>query len=118
LDFRNIQKENHNMNEIAKAWRGEERLWKVFWIYNFLIGIAMGMPIEYIENLIALSIFFIAVFLPWGVWVTVSMWRCAFNSGWRGWGYIVRGIVILALVAIVLMIVAAILVPFESGTTE
>ena len=32
------------------------------------------------------------------VWVLVAMWRCAFNVNWRGWGYIVRGILILTVI--------------------
>ena len=26
----------------------------------------------------------------WFVWLTVSIWRCAMNSGWRGWGVLAR----------------------------
>ncbi len=29
------------------------------------------------------------------VWAFVSIWRGAFNVGWKGWGYVCRAVVVL-----------------------
>jgi len=88
------------MNEIKKSWKGEEKLWKVFWIYNFLLGGLINIGIGQTEKLEAeyMLWFLIIVTLIWVVWVSVSLWRCAFNASWKGWGYIVRGFLVLSLV--------------------
>ena len=31
------------MEWILKAWRGEEKLWKVFWIYGIIFGIILAV---------------------------------------------------------------------------
>ena len=85
------------MEPIARAWRGQERLWKVFWLYNFLLGSAVIAAIDAVPaEQVVLVIFILVTALAWAVWVGVSLWRCAFNSSWRGWGYIARGLVVLS----------------------
>ena len=93
------------MGEIKKAWLGDEKLWKVFWIYNFLLGGFLNIGIDQIDKL-GESFFwvFVVVYLVWAIWVLGSLWRCAFNASWKGWGYIIRGIVVLCVVVIVLAI--------------
>lgn len=39
------------MEDIKAAWKGEETLWKVFWIYNFLLGTALGLAMDYAPRL-------------------------------------------------------------------
>jgi hypothetical protein len=76
------------LKAILASWKGHERLWKVFWIYNWLCGTAVGIGVEAAAKVLPWpALLVIAVFaLIWAVWVTVSLWRCAFNSSWRGWG--------------------------------
>jgi hypothetical protein len=76
------------MNIFHASWAGNEPLWRVFWLYYWLLGSFLG----FIAGIFAYFLpapALIALF-PWSVWVLVSMWRCAFNTSWRGWGYIVR----------------------------
>jgi hypothetical protein len=96
------------MNAIKASWNGQERLWKVFWIYNWLFGIAIGLASEAAESALPRPVSLaVSVFgLAWAVWVTVSLWRCAFNADWRGWGYVVRAIVVLAVIATAVLIAA------------
>ncbi len=97
------------MERIKRAWRGEEPLWKVFWVYGFLGGIVLGFVKAIIENSIlgmpGIILYWI-VYIAYLIWNTVSQWRCAFNAGWRGWGYIVRALIILGLVLIPLGLLA------------
>ena len=94
------------MNWIKNAWQGKTPLWKVFWIYgvignNLLMIICSAM----IGNLTSIIISMVIMF-AYTIWILVSQWRCAFNTKWRGWGYIVR---ILAIIAPLLFITGLIL---------
>jgi len=83
------------MNWIIRAWKGEEKLWKVFWFGGVIIdaGFTSIKKIlghtEFTDALFAISA---GIYL---VWLFVSEWRCAFNAKWNGWGYIMRGFIIL-----------------------
>jgi len=93
------------MNAIKASWTGNERLWKVFWIYNWLFGTAIGVGSEAAEKalpwpaLLVISLFTVV----YAIWVIVSLWRCAFNASWRGWGYIVRVMVVVTVIGMVLV---------------
>lgn len=89
------------MSGIRSAWKGEEKLWKVFWLYNFLAGIFIGFVLGAIPDGTALFTVVAIAALAWVIWATVSIWRCAFNAGWKGWGYIVRVLVVLSLISLV-----------------
>jgi hypothetical protein len=95
------------LKAILASWKGHERLWKVFWIYNWLCGTAVGIGVEAAAKVLPWpALLVIAVFvLIWAVWVTVSLWRCAFNASWRGWGYLVRAGIVLGVMAIVVTLV-------------
>lgn len=98
---------------ILKGWRGEERMWKVFWFYyvlfSFVIVIAY-MPKFILESQgvalsvtvhAAYSLTLLIVLVAWLVWIVVSLWRCAFNNEWRVWGYLVRGMLIVQLAYVI-----------------
>jgi len=93
------------VDRIKRAWCGDEKLWVVFWIYgvipNSLFVICSQSAIHFPDT--SLSKFGIApvlltVLLTYLVWSLVSIWRCAFNTKWLGWGYIARTIVILEVI--------------------
>lgn len=93
------------MKDIKAAWKGEERLWKVFWIYNFLFGIALGIAMDHVPRFgLIIEAIVYTVVLIWAIRVFVALWRCAFNARWKGWGYVVRGVVVLGLVGLVISI--------------
>lgn len=85
------------MDWMKRAWNGQERLWKVFWIYGAVAGLIAGV-INFALVFAAgkvVSQAFSALMIVYWVFIAVSEWRCAFNVSWRGWGYIVRFLVIL-----------------------
>ncbi len=118
-------------NFIVRYWRGEEKLWKAYWLFGFLgsgifgsaLGFGMGMglfvflpaigrsPITLGVNLGMFHFIFtqsfergLPIFLDLGVlvlaavytiWVVVSIWNCAWNVRWEGWGVIARGLVVI-----------------------
>ena len=94
------------MDAIKASWNGNERLWKVFWIYNWLFGAAFDLAWQVAEPRLPVAAQAVLglLALVWAVWVLVSLWRCAFNSSWRGWGYIVRGFVVVCVLATILVV--------------
>lgn len=83
------------MDWIRRSWRGEERLWKVYWFYAGLAGLVVAL-LSFIFSSISTSLDFVGSILQfvYFVWAAVALWRCAFNAEWSGWGYLTRGIVI------------------------
>jgi len=104
-------------NAFQRAWRGQERLWKIYWGYLFLgsailmIGSTIVVPfvatIPFLGRILATTPV-LAIPVYWAL-VTVCMWRCAFNCGWRGWGIIAVGQMFLAWIGILLNVIAALL---------
>lgn len=105
---------------ILGSWRGEERTWKVFWLYyvlfSFLImivytpkvimesqGVALSVTVH-----AAYSLTLLIVLVVWLVWIVVSLWRCAFNNEWKGWGYLLRGMLIVQLAYIIREVISLI----------
>lgn len=70
-----------------RAWRGEMRLWKVYWGYGVLMSLALSLlfleamrenrPLLQQGALLALALY--------TVWILVSVWRCATHAAprWR-----------------------------------
>lgn len=90
------------MGFIKRAWKGEEKLWKVFWLYgvvggfllNFVVGLAIG------KGMVGFL-----VQLPYAIWIMVSEWRCAWNASAKFWGVIVRILVVFGVIGYILLAV-------------
>jgi hypothetical protein len=101
---------------VATCWRGGERLWKVFWLFGVAGAAAVGYVVGQVEGVVRSSPMWIGVGLIfWGlaavasvayqVWAYVSIWRCAFNADWKGWGYIARAFAVLGALGMIFAIV-------------
>ena len=91
------------VSTIKSAWIGQQKLWRVFWLY----GVALGVVIVFILAQIPSSspILFLPLYLfvvGWWFWVSVSLWSCAFNVDWKGWGYASRALVAIPIVSVLL----------------
>ena len=75
---------------VKKSWNGEERLWKVFWLYFFLFGAIYGVLTFIIGQFYCLPFIPVVFVLMLSLWSMVSIWRCAFNSRNRVWAYLAR----------------------------
>lgn len=92
---------------ITRALNGEEHLWIVFWLYNilgdilvwFVTGLAAMLAINVFHSLIGAVIIALVLLLPYNIWAIYSLWKCAFNAGWEGWGYLCRTYVGIFIVA-------------------
>jgi hypothetical protein len=64
------------------AWRGEQPLWKVFWLYgvaasSVLIAIYV---FAFLFEHVALRQILVLCFAPYTAWILVSIWRCSNNN--------------------------------------
>jgi hypothetical protein len=75
-----------------RAWRGQQPLWKVFWIYGVVVS--SGVVALYASALYAghraMQQALLLVFAVYTLWILVSVWRCATNVGERFWGVLAR----------------------------
>lgn len=95
------------MGWLSSGWDGEEDLWKLAWIYGALF-IFLGHVLCVIVRLFTdisidspssgAGILVTVIEAAYYVWLMVSLWRCAFNAGWSGWGYLTRFAVIICAV--------------------
>jgi hypothetical protein len=86
---------------VISAWKGLEPLWKAYWIYFVVGNIAINNLADFVlstGNFYALVgyLIFIVAYL---IWAITSVWRCAFNTEKKYWGYIARAIVVIGPVA-------------------
>ncbi len=75
-----------------RAWRGEQPLWKVFWIYG--VATSSALIVLYVTafyaDRIALRQALLPCFALYTVWILVSIWRCANNTQEKIWGLLAR----------------------------
>lgn len=100
------------MSFIGRSWHGAERLWKVYWLYGVLGGALVQLVVTVLGKMATpLAIGGAIFYFVFVIWNLVSIWRCAWNCGWQGWGYIVRILVIAAPVLIIVgLLVGGVLV--------
>jgi hypothetical protein len=83
---------------IVDAWKGRDRLWRVFWLYGVLTSaLITGVFLWLISSDTAgfgLRQLLLAAFVPYTAWILVSVWRCAFNARNEVWGHIARALTI------------------------
>ncbi len=91
------------MSSLSKAWRGEERLWKVFWIYGVIGTIVLLVLLSIVNSIFGstIAIVYALIIVAYTLWLTVAEWRCAFQTDWKIWGYVVRILIVLNLIGLV-----------------
>jgi hypothetical protein len=95
----NSSLENEPTPFVTLYWSGCGKLWKIYWVYGVIGGWVLGILGGLVGALLGVSVrVVLAIFLPYNVWVVVSVWRCAFNAESRGWGYIARVAVLIGFI--------------------
>ncbi len=86
---------------VFQAWRGELKLWEIFWLYGLLSAFAFATILFLADDLLGIPrAVLLLVYALYAIWITVSIWRCAFNCGWRGWAYLARASTLLGVVQV------------------
>jgi hypothetical protein len=75
-----------------RAWRGEEPLWKVFWVYGVATSVAIVAlyVIAFYDGRMALRQVLLPCFAAYTAWILVSVWRCASNTNEKLWSTLAR----------------------------
>lgn len=74
------------------AWRGQQPLWKVFWLYGVAVsGILIAIYLfAFLIEAVALRQILVLCFAPYTAWILVSIWQCSFNAREPFWGMLAR----------------------------
>lgn len=107
-----------------RSWRGDERLWKVFWgwflgghgvilgcsvgfmVFAMVLGFAIA-PTSLDAGIVGLATgaaLLVLITIPFSVWISISLWRCSTNCLSKKWTYAARGLVIVYAIAILIPI--------------
>lgn len=85
-------------NFLARCWNGEEPLARVFWIYGVLASTVVTILFVMLVRIegpgFGIHQFLILSFVPYTVWILVSIWRCAFNVENAYYGHLARALTI------------------------
>lgn len=83
-------------NILQRSFLGEARLWKVFWLIYLPITVVFVLARKVAIEIFLKSgnsdilYFVILLSLVFGVWIIVSIWRCARNVEWKSMFYLAR----------------------------
>ncbi|MFH2202673.1 MAG: CPBP family glutamic-type intramembrane protease [Elusimicrobiota bacterium] len=73
----------------GRCWRGEERLPRVFWGWFMAPQLLyLLMILRHKDNFVVFLPF--PLFLLYGIWASIALWRCAWNAGDVLWGFVAR----------------------------
>jgi hypothetical protein len=74
------------------AWRGQQPLWKVFWLYGVVVSSALigTYLFAFVVDQVALRQILVICFAPYTAWLLVSIWRCANNTHELLWSTLAR----------------------------
>ena len=93
-------------NLVLRIWRGEERLWKVYWLVAILGGWALATLVgAMVRTGFLYDLLGLALLVIFAGYCAVGVWRCAFNVQRMIWGYAARAIIAVSLVYFVVAIV-------------
>jgi hypothetical protein len=76
----------------VRAWRGEEPLWKVFWVYGVATSVTIVVlyVVAFYDGHMALRQILLPCFATYTAWILVSVWRCADNTEEKLWSTLAR----------------------------
>lgn len=78
-------------------WEGKASLASAYWLVGVLGSAVFSVFFKLAAHPAAHSIAGLLIFIaycPYAIFALVSIWRCAWNSSWRVWGYIARALVV------------------------
>jgi len=95
------------MGFFKRAWKGEEKLWKVWWLFGVPLNIVSTI-IEKMSDMksppMPMGILVALLFVMFALWVywCIAAWRCAPNVETKSWAYIARGLIVVSIILTVL----------------
>ena len=76
----------------VRAWRGQEPLWKVFWVYGVAtsVTIVTFYVVAFYGGRLALRQVLLPCFAAYTAWILISVRRCADNTDENLWSTLAR----------------------------
>jgi hypothetical protein len=98
-----------------RCWMGKEPLWRVFWGWfvcghGTILGCSVGFMVlamllgfvvspgslsSGIAGMATGAVLLVLAAVPYTIWSSVSVWRCAYNCIDQRWGHVVRGVILI-----------------------
>ena len=97
------------MDFVVTWFKGEERLWKPYWLGGVVGGICWQI-LSYLADFAGMfvSIFVLVLTVFYQCWLLPAIWRCAFNVNSNVWGYLARVSVVFAVLGWIAIVALAI----------
>ncbi|MBV2091682.1 MAG: hypothetical protein KUF72_12430 [Candidatus Thiodiazotropha sp. (ex Ctena orbiculata)] len=88
---------------IKSAWSGNEKRTLVFWGYYLSgqlgLGLLVGTLLVVIPSETVQITAAVLLLLPYVIWVSWSVWACAYNVGQKYWGHAARVVVVISVMS-------------------
>jgi len=98
---------NQRKGILARCFSGELQLWKAFWLVYLPVALILTLTRKALAEHASRTgettalYFGILLSLVFGVWIVISIWRCAPNVKWRAMFFMARAWAIVNAMAIV-----------------
>lgn len=83
---------------LVDAYNGKEPLWRVFWLYGVFFSTVVTTLFLWVVSqdihFLAIDQVLVIAFIPYTVWLLISIWRCAFNVSQELYGHIGRALTV------------------------
>jgi hypothetical protein len=92
-------------------WKGKASLASAYWILGFLGNLVLTVIYKLIavQESSLLNSIFLLISTTYSVFTCISIWRCAWNTSWKGWGYIARAFIAIGAIGAVAGLLTTIL---------
>ena len=92
-------------------WKGKASLASAYWILGFLGNLVLTVIYRLIavQESSLLNSIFLLISTIYSVFTCISIWRCAWNTSWKGWGYIARAFIAIGAIGAVAGLLTTIL---------
>ncbi len=87
--------------------RGRTSLWRVIWLYGFVVSIAYSLLAPLFPSTRAGLGTYVAGGVAIGIVQSVMLWQCAFNSRYPRYGHWLRAMVVIGALAMLVVLYVA-----------
>jgi hypothetical protein len=80
---------------LRSYWEGKASLASAYWLLGGLGNLVLTVIYKIIatQESLFLNSIFLLIFTAYSVFTGISIWCCAWNTSWKGWGYIARAFI-------------------------
>jgi hypothetical protein len=93
-------------NFLARYWRGEGPLWRIYWLYGVLGSLVLSaiFAAALVGKAFAVQQVLLPIVLAFTAWIVVAVWRCAPNTRKELYTHLARGLTVAWALNVVMLI--------------